>query len=98
MGIAKFIALDPYAPKATKAELDNLLSRMDGVLDWAINPDDEVAVEYDHDLITDEMIEAGLSGTGLKLKHISDEPDFETNAARRVLDQEENLPEENRQR
>lgn len=89
MGVAKFIANDPYAPKATNAELDDLLSRMDGVLDWAINPDEEVAVEYDNDRITDEMIEAGLSGTGLVLKHISDEPDFEENVVRELLNEEE---------
>lgn len=98
MGVAKFIANDPFAPKATKDELDELLSRMDGVLDWAVNPDDEVAVEYDNDRITDEMIEAGLSGTGLVLKHISDEPDFEENAVREMLNEEENQGKEIHQR
>lgn len=89
MGVAKFIAKDPYAPSATEAELDQLLGEMDGVLDWAINEDQEVAVEYDHDLINDEMIEEALSGLGLQLKHISDAPDISDEEARQVLDQEE---------
>lgn len=89
MGIAKFNARDPYKPEALKTELNELLSRMDGVLDWAINPRGEVAVEYDNDLINDEMIEDALSGIGLKLKHIADMPHFEEEAVRKVLDQEE---------
>ena len=89
MGIAKFNAKDPYQPSALKDELNELFSRMDGVLDWAINPRGEVAVEYDNDLINDEMIEDALSGIGLKLKHIADMPHFEEEAVRKVLDQEE---------
>jgi hypothetical protein len=89
MGLAKFIAIDQYAPSATKEELDNLLRKMEGVLDWAINPNGEVAVEYDHDLINDEMIEAALSGVGLKLKHISDDLDLPDEIAQEELDQEE---------
>lgn len=90
MGVAKFIAKDAYSADALKNELDSLLGKMDGVLDWAINlDDDEVAVEYDHELINDEMIEEALSGVGLKLKHISDEPDMPEREAMETLDQEE---------
>ena len=89
MGIAKFIAKDPYDPGSIKSELDQLLDRMDGVLDWAITPQGEVAVEYDNELINDEMIEEALSGLGLKLKHISDIPNFEEEAVRKELNQEE---------
>lgn len=90
MGVAKFVAVDTYQPDALQAELDNLLGKMDGVLDWAINlEDDEVAVEYDHELINDEMIEEALSGVGLRLKHICDNPDMPMREAMDVLDQEE---------
>jgi hypothetical protein len=88
-GIAKFMAKDPYNPDSIKADLDELLNRMDGVLDWAITPRGEVAVEYDNDLINDEMIEDALSGIGLKLKHIVDMPHFEEEAVRHLLDREE---------
>ena len=80
MGIAKFNAKDPYRPEALKTELNELRG--------------EVAVEYDNDLINDEMIEDALSGIGLKLKHIADMPHFEEEAVRKVLDQEEKNTEE----
>ena len=89
MGVAKFTAKDPYAPAATNSELQQLLTRMDGVLDWAISDEGEVAVEYDHELINDQMIEAALSGVGLKLKHVSDEPDLPEPIAQKLLNQEE---------
>lgn len=89
MGVAKFIAKDPYVPSATIEELYNLLSEMDSVLDWAVNTDGEVAVEYDHNRINDQMIEEALSGIGLQLRHISDAPDLPDAVAREVLNQEE---------
>lgn len=89
MGVAKFVAIDQYAPSATKEELDNLLGKMKGIQDWAINPNVEVAVEYDHNLINDEIIEAALRGIGLKLKHISDNPDIPDEIAQEELEQEE---------
>jgi hypothetical protein len=90
-GVAKFIAKDPYAPLATREELNDLLSRMDGVIDWAINKDNEVAVEYEQDRINDEMIEDALIGLGLKLKHISEELDIPDAEARQVLEQDEGI-------
>jgi hypothetical protein len=89
MGVAKFIAIDQFVPSATKEELDNLLGKMEGVQDWAINPNVEIAVEYDHNRINDEMIEAALRGIGFKLKHISDSPDLPDEIAQEELDQEE---------
>lgn len=89
MGVAKFIAKDPYVPSATLEELYDLLSEMDGVLDWSVSQAGEVAVEYDQYRITDEMIEKALSGLGFEVKHLSDVPDLPDEQARQVLDEEE---------
>ena len=89
MGVAKFMAKDPYAPGATREELDDLFEKMEGILDWAINENGEVAVEYDHDLINDQMIEGALSGVGLALKHISDAPNLPDEKAQQELDREQ---------
>lgn len=89
MGVAKFTAQDPYKPSATLEELYDLLSEMDGVLDWSVNQSGEVAVEYNPFRITDEMIEKALSGLGFEIKHILDAPDLPDELARGVLDQEE---------
>jgi predicted TIM-barrel fold metal-dependent hydrolase len=74
MGIAKFIAIDPYAPAATEAELEEYLSRIHGVIDWTIHPNGEVTLEYDNRLINDGLIEDALVGIGFRLKHILDQP------------------------
>ena len=89
MGIARFIARDPYVPTATDDELRELFARMDGVLDWSMTENGEVAVEYDHDLINDEMIEEALSGMGFKLKHVFDYPDLPMDASENLLDEED---------
>jgi hypothetical protein len=74
IGLARFIARDPYAPAASRQELDDLLSRMDGVIDWAIHRSGDVTLEYDRDRISDDLIEDALVGIGFKLKHIFDKP------------------------
>jgi hypothetical protein len=74
MGIARFFAVDTYQPKATRDEIDALLSKMDGVTDWRFHPKGEVVVEYGSNRISDEMIEAALQGVGYSLVHISDDP------------------------
>jgi hypothetical protein len=73
MGLAKFIAIDPYQPEATPQELAELLSKMDGPLEWRIHPNGDVSVEYNEERINDEMIEDALKGLGFRLQHISDE-------------------------
>ncbi|MFN2292433.1 MAG: hypothetical protein ACK2UC_14670 [Anaerolineae bacterium] len=75
MGLARFVAQDPYRPRATKEELDGLLDRIDGVLDWTIHDNGDVTVEYDSSRLYEGLIEDALSGSGFKLHHIIDEPD-----------------------
>jgi len=74
MGLARFVARDPYRPAQSVEEVDELLQEMDGVVDWAFDPDGQVTVEYDPDRINDALIEDALAGVGLQLEHISDEP------------------------
>ena len=47
---------------------------MDGVVDWALKENGEVAIEYDQTRINNELIENALSGLGLNLTHLSDDP------------------------
>lgn len=75
MGLANFVAIDGFRPRATETELNDLISRMDGVIDWRIKPDGDVIVEYNHDLISDQVIESALRGIGFSLTHISDDPE-----------------------
>jgi hypothetical protein len=74
MGIARFFAVDPYKPKATREEIEALLSKMDGVTDWRFHREGEVVVQYGSNRISDEMIETALEGVGYGLVHISDDP------------------------
>jgi hypothetical protein len=74
MSLARFVARDPYRPQATAEELDNLLLKMDGVIDWTIHDQGEVTVEYDRKRISDELIEDALAGIGFRLTHIFDKP------------------------
>lgn len=74
MGLARFIAKDPYKPAATRAELDDLLVEMHGIINWKIGADGEVTVEYDPVRISDQVIEEALDGMGFKLQHIFDKP------------------------
>ena len=75
MGLAKFIAKDPHKPTATEKELEALIAEMQGIIDWTIHANGEVAVEYNRHLISDELIEEALDGVGFELKHISDKPE-----------------------
>jgi hypothetical protein len=85
MGLARFVARDLYRPASSKQELDELLSEMDGVLDWTIHDADEVTVDYDRHRISDEVIEAALAGIGFDLKHIFADPYVPEDEARDVL-------------
>jgi hypothetical protein len=77
MSLARFIAKDPYTPAATEEELEDLLTRIYGVVDWTVHPDGEVTVEYNRGRISDELIEEALAGMGFELKHIFDEPEVD---------------------
>lgn len=74
MGLAKFVAKDPYTPPATEDELREFIPQIHGVTNWTIDPDGEVTLEYDESEIDDPLIEEALDGMGFKLKHIFDEP------------------------
>jgi hypothetical protein len=37
------------------------------VIDWTVHEDGDVTLEFDHDLISDELIEDALAGMGFKL-------------------------------
>lgn len=78
MGVAQFIAEDPYAPAATEAEIEALLVEMSGIANWTIESNGEVRVEYDSYYISSDMIEEALAGLGFKVKHLSEEPGAET--------------------
>jgi hypothetical protein len=74
MGLARFVAKDPYRPNATKEELDGVLDRVDGALDWTIEDNGDVTLEYDTDRIDEGLLEDALAGIGFRLHHIVDEP------------------------
>jgi hypothetical protein len=73
-GIARFFAADPSRPNAARGEIDALLFRMGGVIDWRFHPLGAIAVEYRSTSLSDQIIEAALEGLGYCLKHISDDP------------------------
>lgn len=85
MSLARFIARDPYTPGATEEELEDLIPKMHGVIDWTIHPDGDVTLEYDRSRISDEVIEEALKGLGFRLKHICDDPEADEVAAHRAL-------------
>ena len=87
MGLAKFTATDTYTPAATEEELENIIPKIHGVIDWNVHEDGDVTLEYDRHLISDELIEDALVGMGFKLKHILDEPDASEAEVRRALDE-----------
>lgn len=84
-GLARFVARDPYRPTHSVEEVDELLQKMDGVVDWAFDPDGLVVVEYNPDRIDDSLIEDALAGVGLQLEHVSDEPRADTEELLRAL-------------
>ena len=74
MNLARFVARDPYTPAATEEELEDLLAKIHGVVDWTIQSNGEVTLEYDRSIISDDLVEEALAGMGFQLKHIFDEP------------------------
>ncbi len=74
MGLARFIVNDPYLPASTEEEVEDLICKMHGVIDWAIQPDGEVTFEYDRCLISDEIVAEALGGLGFELELIFDNP------------------------
>jgi len=85
MGLARFLTVDPYRPSETNEKVDELLEAMDGVIDWTIHQNGEVTVEYDADRINDGLIEDGLTGVGVRLKHVFDRPNAAEEELRRSL-------------
>ena len=86
MGIAKFTAKDPYYSNAIVEELDELIPKIHGVIDLTVHKDGDVTLEYDRELISEELIEDALSDMGFKIQHILDKPDANKAEARRTLD------------
>jgi hypothetical protein len=72
MNLARFVARDPQEPTCTKEELDDLLARMGGVLDWRSHENGDVTVKYDRHRISAELMEDALHGVGFRLHHICD--------------------------
>jgi hypothetical protein len=74
VGLAEFIAKDPYTPEAIEAELRGLLPRIHGVVDWTVHPNGDVVFEYTRSAINDQLIEEALTGIGYEIRHIFDDP------------------------
>jgi hypothetical protein len=74
VGLAEFIAKDPYSPAAIEKELRDLMPRIHGVMDWTIHPNGDVTFEYERSPINDDVIEEALIGMGFRIKHIFDHP------------------------
>jgi hypothetical protein len=86
MSLARFMIKDPYAPKSTAAEIDELLGEMEGIQEWTIHDNGDVTLEYNRHEISDEIIEEALSNMGFQLKHILDEPYATETEVRQALD------------
>lgn len=74
MGLARFIVNDPYMPAATGEEVEDFFCKIHGVTHWTIRPNGEVTCTYNRYMISDDIIEAALSGLGFELQHIFDNP------------------------
>jgi hypothetical protein len=74
IGLARFIARDPEAPAIGEEELEELIPKLRGAIDWTIHPDGDVILEYDRTRNSDEIIEEALTSLGFRLKHIYDHP------------------------
>jgi hypothetical protein len=70
--LARFIARDPYDPEATASELEEVVPRLHGVVDWNIHADGDVTIEYFRNPVSEELIEEALGGIGYQVKHIYD--------------------------
>jgi predicted TIM-barrel fold metal-dependent hydrolase len=88
MGIVKFIAKDPNDPAATRKELEGLVSKARGVVDWTLRPNGEATLEYDPHQTNVEILEEALTRLGFQVKPIADEPDANESELRRALGHE----------
>ncbi len=86
MGFARFIAKDVEDPAATEKELQELISKARGVVDWAICPNGDVAIEYDRHQTSGEIIEEAFTRLGFQLEHIADEPNAGEVQVREAVD------------
>lgn len=73
MSQAIFTAIDPNRRTGERSQLRNLLSDMRGVLDWRIDADGQVVVEYNHEETSSNVIEEALAGIGYRVKHVHDD-------------------------
>jgi hypothetical protein len=87
MGLAEFIALDPYDPASTERKLKELIPRARGVVDYVIHPDGDVVVKYDPRQFSSDVLEDALGRLGFQLRHITDEPDADEAELRQALGQ-----------
>jgi len=85
MGLARFVARDPYTPAVTEQELEEIITKIHGIIDWTIHPNGEVTIEYNRQLISDELVEEALTGIGFELRHIFDDPDADENEVEEAL-------------
>ena len=85
MGLATFMANDTYAPGATAAEVEDLLARINGVVDWRVHRRGYVSVKFLSDVTSTQLIESALAGVGLHLKHICDDPEASFEDAEQAL-------------
>ena len=85
MGLARFVATDPYTPAITEQELEEIITKIHGIIEWTIHPDGEVTIEYDRHIISDELVEEALRGVGFELKHIFDDPDADETEVEEAL-------------
>lgn len=82
MDLVRFTALDPYDPRATEREIEELIPRFHSVIDWSVQEGDAlerndaaectVAVEYDGTKISDQTIEDALGRLGFRIQHVED--------------------------
>ncbi len=85
MGLAEFIAQDPYDPASTERKLRELIPRARGVIEYVIRPDGDVTVKYDRRQFNGEVLEEALGRLGFELKHIADEPEADEAKVRKAL-------------
>ena len=66
MVFTKYSTKDTYVSSNTLVSVYNILSEMDGVMDWVLDQNGEVLVEYDQNRINAKIVEEALAGIGLK--------------------------------
>jgi hypothetical protein len=85
VGVAEFIAKDPFDPEAVDKEMRDLMPKIHGVIDWTIHPHGDVTFEYERSPINDALIEEALSGMGFKIRHVCDDPNADEAEVRQAL-------------